>query len=473
MMFNSLFLCIFKRFGPEEHIFEVGSKPLIAMSFSQFFGEIQGSVVCLEPCKMLTISLRSAKGTHSLAPRSTASNNQGKFTFKQVVPGDYLMTVDKEEWCWKEKTLSVSVNTKVVSAKFEQKGFRLTINASHRTVLSYTTDAGLKGSISVDEGTSRECVSSPGMYSFVPSGCHKFGTSARTWNTSAPQLLSLIASHHKVSGTLVSNEPGPFYINVKHASTGMEIKLGPLAEPGTTSPGVYNFEHWLAPGDIATFTPWSSSNLFQYDPTSYQLKMEDICLPDFVQFKVERALFIKGLINPAIKGVTIKVYIKKEDSESQDEKQVLQYSTNVEGKFIAGPLDKSLSYTVVAEKLGYMISPELHEIKPVSTSAGATKDAPSPSEVAKVSFDVYKLAEINVKIMDGGTNLPLSGVLVSTSGGKDYRQNSLTEADGTFAFMALMPGDYFVRPMMKEYTFNPASKMVKVEGGATVNVEIR
>ncbi|MCL4120383.1 UNVERIFIED_CONTAM: hypothetical protein GTU68_024146, partial [Idotea baltica] len=81
------------------------------------------------------------------------------------------------------------------------------------------------------------------------------------------------------------------------------------------------------------------------------------------------------------------------------------------------------------------------------------------------------MAEILVRLSDesGGA---LEGVLVSTSGGKNYRQNSLTEADGTFAFQSLMPGDYFLRPMMKEYTFEPPSKMVQVEGGATVHVQI-
>lgn len=63
-------------------------------------------------------------------------------------------------------------------------------------------------------------------------------------------------------------------------------------------------------------------------------------------------------------------------------------------------------------------------------------------------FEAYKLAEVVVYVVDEAGEA-LGGVLVSLSGGRSFRQNSLTEADGAISFVGLSPGDYFLRPMMK------------------------
>ncbi|KAH7961789.1 hypothetical protein HPB52_012152 [Rhipicephalus sanguineus] len=67
---------------------------------------------------------------------------------------------------------------------------------------------------------------------------------------------------------------------------------------------------------------------------------------------------------------------------------------------------------------------------------------------------------------------PLAGVLVSLSGATDYRNHSRTREDGRLRFPNLSPGNYFLRPMMKEYRFSPASKMLTVGEGATVKLDI-
>lgn len=40
-------------------------------------------------------------------------------------------------------------------------------------------------------------------------------------------------------------------------------------------------------------------------------------------------------------------------------------------------------------------------------------------------------------------------------------------------FNSLSPSEYFLRPMLKEYRFEPHSKMIEVEEGATVNVQLK
>lgn len=48
----------------------------------------------------------------------------------------------------------------------------------------------------------------------------------------------------------------------------------------------------------------------------------------------------------------------------------------------------------------------------------------------------------------------------------------MTGSDGTIKFHSLSPSQYYLRPMMKEYKFEPNSKMIDVKDGQTVDVEL-
>ena len=69
--------------------------------------------------------------------------------------------------------------------------------------------------------------------------------------------------------------------------------------------------------------------------------------------------------------------------------------------------------------------------------------------------------------------LILKGVLVSLSGGsgtQSYRKNSITGENGQLTFNSLSPGEYYLRPTIKEYRFEPSSRMIRIEEGATLSV---
>ncbi|KAK7072547.1 hypothetical protein SK128_022649 [Halocaridina rubra] len=423
------------RFGPPEHEFSVIADPIEEMSFSQFLGEVNGRVSCIEKCPDLTVVLRSSRGG-SGTPRNTIAKD-GIFTFTEVIPGSYHLTVQKDEWCWDKKTIPVVVNTHNVDVALKQVGYQLTLASSHETTLSYATNTGSTGTVVAQKGSTLVCVSSPGIYTFTPVGCHKFASAQVTWDSAAPSLITLSATRHQLTGSIRATEVAPFTVGVR---TGNHVTtLGPL-NPSPEDPNLYVFEHWVREGETIVLTPGSPTNLYQYEPTSHNITMPADCVVDAVTFKAERALFIHGKVVPPLGGVTINV---------SSENDFYLFTTDAEGKYTAGPLDNSVQYSVSAEKKGYVMN-ALNE---------------------KGNFEAYKLAEVNVDVKDENDE-PLSGVLVSMSGGKSYRQNSLTESDGSIGFFSLTPGDYFLKPMMKEYTFEPASKMVTVEEGATIMVEI-
>lgn len=65
------------------------------------------------------------------------------------------------------------------------------------------------------------------------------------------------------------------------------------------------------------------------------------------------------------------------------------------------------------------------------------------------------------------------GALLSLSGGESYRSNLQTNEDGKITFNCLSPSEYFLRPMMKEYGFEPSSQIINVKEGATLTLLLK
>lgn len=57
------------------------------------------------------------------------------------------------------------------------------------------------------------------------------------------------------------------------------------------------------------------------------------------------------------------------------------------------------------------------------------------------------------------------GVLVVLTGGKRYRSNAQTDSKGMVTFWDLPPATYYLKPVLKEYEFQPALTEVVVEDG--------
>lgn len=66
----------------------------------------------------------------------------------------------------------------------------------------------------------------------------------------------------------------------------------------------------------------------------------------------------------------------------------------------------------------------------------------------------------------------LQKVLLSLSGGESYRKNSMTDDNGKLTFSSLSPGQYYLRPMMKEYHFDPPSLMINVREGESIQKKV-
>ena len=63
-------------------------------------------------------------------------------------------------------------------------------------------------------------------------------------------------------------------------------------------------------------------------------------------------------------------------------------------------------------------------------------------------------------------------MLINVSGQPLEQGNELLITKYPLNFLPQSPGQYFLRPMMKEYKFEPSSQMIEVQEGTTVNLKI-
>lgn len=124
--------------------------------------------------------------------------------------------------------------------------------------------------------------------------------------------------------------------------------------------------------------------------------------------------------------------------------------TSSNGQFKFGPLNGELAVSLSAFKESYVFS---------------------EFDSERGEFKAHKLCEVIATVKDEQGN-KLSGVLLSLSGAESYRKNLVTAEDGTINFHSLSPSQYYLRPMMKEYRFEPSSKIIDVKDGETVRVEL-
>ncbi|CAH1796880.1 unnamed protein product [Owenia fusiformis] len=426
--------------------------------FSQFQAKVTGKVACLESCGKMQVILAAVGRTDERKVAQVTSS--GTFTYTDIMPGKYRASVSQDEWCWKERSIDFDVQDKdITDLQFEHTGYILSVTLSHEITLNFAQEGkpGNVGSFSVSKGVNRFCLAKPGLYSLSPVSCHQFQQEIFKYDTSAPKVLSLTAVRHLVSGVVTTNElQNDIKVTITSAGDNTEVVLGPLEADGVPPPTQnkdekkqappkgpfsYKFSHMAKTGEQLGMKP--SSGVVLFYPAQQLVTVEDGCPVEPVRFQGKKGVFIEGEIQPSLQGVHVSI-------SSDAGTDPLKVISDAKGKYRVGPLHGDQDYSVNAEKEGYVLT---------------------PIEGRKGFFKAFKLGQVLAKVSDT-VGTPLGGVLLSLSGGSAYRSNNLSHTNGTMTFGNLSPGEYFLRPMMKEYKFTPASQMINVLEGSTVNIDI-
>nr|XP_023680948.1 nodal modulator 1-like [Paramormyrops kingsleyae] len=463
-------------------------QPLSNLLFTQFMASVSGKVSCLAACGDLTVTLQPvSRPGDRVNVQLSGRGDSLTFSFVDVLPGKYKLSISHEEWCWKHKSMEVEVlQADVLGVEFRQTGYMLRCALSHAITLEFFQDGSKPENVGVynlTKGVNRFCLSKPGVYKVTPRSCHQFEQDYYTYDTSAPSILTLTAVRHHMTGLITTDKILDVTVTIKSSiESEPALVLGPLRslqeqrqeqqlleielrrqererrgeeDPGAKeSPPVqeraeelrgpfhYEFSYWARAGEKVTVTP-SSKELLFYPPEVEATITGEGCPGRLVDIMGRAGLFLEGQLSPGLEGVEISI------SERGAHTALITVLTNERGAYRVGPLHSNLQYDISARKEGFVL-----------TAVEGTQGDFKAFALAGVTFEI--------KSEDGQ---PLSGVLLSLSGAQ-FRSNLLTQDTGLLTFNNLSPGQYYYKPMMKEYRFEPASQMIEVEEGQMLSIAI-
>ncbi|KAJ7305802.1 hypothetical protein JRQ81_010168 [Phrynocephalus forsythii] len=193
----------------------VASKPVLDVMFSQFLASVSGKITCLDACGELTVTLQSMTRQGEKRSLQLASkSNSLTFMFENVLPGKYKISIIREDWCWRNKSLELEVlDDDVAGVEFRQTGYMLRCSLSHAITLVRTLGA--------------RCAT--GVYEVTPRSCHRFEHEYYTYDTSAPSILTLTAIRHHVLGTITADKLMDVMVTIKSSiDSEPDLVLGPL-----------------------------------------------------------------------------------------------------------------------------------------------------------------------------------------------------------------------------------------------------
>ncbi|XP_033218946.1 nodal modulator 2 isoform X2 [Belonocnema kinseyi] len=430
------------QFFPLQQAIIVSSKPLNNINFLQLKATLKGTVKCLPgtDCSQAYVTLKVLDG---ITVKSVQAK-EGRYQFTEILPGQYEVLIDTDVFCWENPGHKIMITSEQAEIPlFRQTGFSVTFISSHDTDIEYFVPGETKkSSLQLKKGSSRHCVPKAGEYDFVPKSCHIFSKPSYKWDVKNLTPIIITSTKHKHGGVIVSTAAlDGVKVRIEN-DVGEPVMLGPLKYVKVNDVYKYNFEFDANADNSYVIVPISEFMLFS--PSSLRILGENECHDNIASFNGELGKVITGSIVPPLDGVTVQIFGKDK------EVPVHTLVTQSDGKYKVGPLDGKVDYSVTATMEGYVVT--------------------GPD--AKGIFSAQKLAEIYVNVLDEADEKALQGVLLSLSGGQSYRKNSITNENGQMTFKSLSPGEYYLRPMMKEYKFNPSSKVINVQEGLTVEVKL-
>jgi hypothetical protein len=412
----------------------VKSEPVSNLYFSPVRVTIGGSVSCLGgggACQGLKVVL-TPDASNSEPAEQTVVN--GRYSFQNQLPGRYSLAVKDSGLCWDTPNIVFNIGSESKEdLRMAQTGWVMPVQASHPTTLKYKSQDGKdSGEFDLSVGRSEKCMKQDSEYSLQTVSCHQFTQDNKKFSWSPGQKLNLKAEKHLVTGRVTCVETIPD-LQILVDSSAERITKALTESEVVNGLNQYKFSFYSSPHEDISIEPQSSKFLF--DPVKLMISVANDCSLNSAVFSATKGLFVAGSVIPALEGVKITI-------RSSSLSEAATTTTDSQGKYSMGPFVRDLDYTVEAEKIGYVLT-----------------------QGEKGTFSAKKLASIIVNIGDE-SGKGLGEVVVSLSGGEqNYRTNQQTGENGSISFLALAPGEYYIKPMLKEYEFQPKNKLITITEG--------
>ncbi|KAJ3676057.1 hypothetical protein LUZ60_003469 [Juncus effusus] len=441
--------------------------PVLNLEFFQTQVSIFGEVICKEKCGT-DISLTLVRAGGSVKERKTVKlGKDGRnFAFSKVLPGKYTLEIKHREdkWCWEKDTINLDVGPQDLKGIiFTQKGYNVDIISTHPTNSFIKLPDSSKFDVSIRKGPQRICLESPGQHElhFV-NKCIQF-EGPLSFDTRNPDPLIVRAEKYLVTGEVqleLDSDSEEINVDVLNSKDGslIETIMAKFVSKKGDKISVYEYSIWASLGDSLVFVPKDSSTKREkkilFYPTQTQVSVSvSGCQKAIPPISARPGLYISGQVTPALSGVKIQVFSKGQSGHAQLKENELaaETETDSDGKYSAGPLYDDISYKIEASKEGYHVK-----------------------QTGDTTFTCQKLGQISVRILSETETEIIPSVLLSLSGDNGYRNNTVGGGTaGAFSFADLFPGSFYLRPVLKEYSFSPRALAIELESGESKVIEFR
>lgn len=450
-------------------------RPLLSIEFSQAQVDIHGTVLCKENCgPSVSLSLiRLTSNGRQDIKTTFLTEESSAFTFSKVFPGRYRLEVkhvsssavsEDDDWCWDQSAVELEVGTEDMEGiVFTQKGYWIDLISSHDTKAFIKQPDSSRVDLSIKRGSQRVCVENPGEHELhLLNSCISFGFSSVKFNTLNPTPVRLTGMKYLLKGSIYVDSSflqDPFDVSKRinvdifdrsnvHVNTVNTRYVSGEIEQSEIA--VFEYSLWADLGEqfivVARHLSENQGKKILFYPRQRHVSVTiDGCQPTIPEITGRMGLYLEGSVSPPLSGVNIKIIAAGESSNTPLQKGdlALVTETRPDGSFVAGPLYDDTTYNIEASKLGYHVR-----------------------QLGPNSFTCQKLSQITVNIYDGGEDGKLlPSVLLSLSGEDGYRNNSISGAGGAFSFDNLFPGSFYLRPLLKEYSFSPPALAIELESG--------
>jgi hypothetical protein len=338
--------------------------------------------------------------------------------------------------------------------------YSLFYSSKHNIDIEYeNVETKLKQKTTLEKNKTKTCLPNKGTYKIVPKSCQKFKEQAYLYKTDKSTVLELIPIEFLAKGSIELDE-SVSEIFSKTNTTDIKVNLKIEEVDNNQEKVAYKtvaldikqkttlFAFFTKPNTVLYVTPVINQehiNKQHYKnllflPIEKKLIIQDNCLEDISQltFQLKSGIIIEGKVKPGLANVTVSA------SNKENGELIASTITSETGNYKIGPLYKEYEYDIKAVRDGYKIILE-------------NKD--------KYDFIAEKLSFLRVKIVDTHKK-PLGSVFLSlSSADRGFKINNNTNNEGYFDFIELYSGEYYIKPLFKEYKFEPSQKLVKVEGG--------
>ncbi|GAM26286.1 hypothetical protein SAMD00019534_094610 [Acytostelium subglobosum LB1] len=440
----------------------ITNSPHLDIIFSQSRGSIAGKIRAMKQITSevpagLTVTCQptSRSGDSMQASLSLTKSGDVSFTFRDLLPGSYKISLHYAQWCWSsaEKTIDLLNTEDKNDIEFTQTGYTYEITSPHDQVSLIHEIGESTKNIQLRKGLNELCLAEAGVHKFTVKSCFQFEKDTYTYNTNqaSSNKLALKIQKIQLAGSIKVAQSAAVdaiqHIDVKVMSRSSEQPLVVVkAVASEASPAVFTYSYMASLGDELEFVPSvpKSVNLLFYPASRLASVNTESCPPSLELIDARPGLMINGKVNNNIAGVAIKTYNERTGDQFGSEAL-----TDAQGLYTVGPLRDDVEYTHKASKAGYHFKKESNSN----------------------NFNAIELGSVVFNFVDSESRQPVQGVLLSLSG-EGYRTNLQSAANGSITVSQLFPGTYFIKSLLKEYTITPASHTIELIEGRETKLEL-